>query len=352
MRPDERPVGHMEVLEGYSANFPKWWIYRGTGHDAPAGKWDSRWPKAPPARRSRGVSDRDAPEFDSVEAERRLGCTSFSGYRDRDLLNRINIAIALARPLLVMGNPGVGKSTIAYAIAHELGLGRVLRWSLTSTDVLRSGLYEYDMVGHVQASRAGQDWPAGDFVRLGPVGTAFLGYRRPRVLLLDGIDQAEFDFAFHLLALIEDGRFEIPELVRDTTAETVVYTADPGVRAAVVDGTVQCDAFPLVIATSGVEHELPAAFRRRCVEVWLREQTVEELRIIVDAHFPEQQHPFVDELVYLFAEHRGHNNAAGVEQLLQAVHLFSVCADMALDHELRDEVLSVLWPGPTARDRP
>ncbi|MGW3960928.1 AAA family ATPase [Amycolatopsis sp. NPDC005003] len=340
----------MDSLEGYSSTFPKWWIYRGTGHTAPAGKWDSRWPKAPPARQPRGTTRREAPEFDNVETQRRFGCRTFAGYRDRGLLNGINVAIALARPLLVTGAPGTGKSAIAYAIASELGLGRVLRWSLTPTDTLRSGLYEYDMVGHVNASRTGQNGSVSEFVRLGPVGTAFLGYRRPRVLLLDAIDQTDFDFTCHLLTLVEDGCFEIPELVRDAQPEAVVFTADPGVRASVVNGIVTCDAFPLVIITSNGDRDLPSSFRRRCVEVSLRPPTTEELRVIVDAHFPEQQHPFVDELVHLFAERRAGDGAPDVEQLLHAIHLFSVNEEMMSDPEQRDEILGLLWRGPADRE--
>ena len=58
----------------------------------------------------------------------------------------VNTALYLRRPLLVTGDPGVGKSTLAYAVAHELGLGPVMRWPITT----RSTLYHYDLIGRLR----------------------------------------------------------------------------------------------------------------------------------------------------------------------------------------------------------
>ena len=62
-------------------------------------------------------------------------------------LDMVNAALYLRRPLLVTGKPGTGKSSLAFRIARELGLGRVLRWPITSHVTLSSGLYGYDAIG-------------------------------------------------------------------------------------------------------------------------------------------------------------------------------------------------------------
>ncbi len=122
----------------------------------------------------------------------------------------VNAALFLRRPMLVSGPPGSGKSTLAYAIAHELGLGRVLHWPITSQVTAVGGLYTYDPLARLYAAsqrdgRTGVDplptVPAprtrdettpediGQFVTLGPLGTALLPWGRPRVLLIDEIDK-------------------------------------------------------------------------------------------------------------------------------------------------------------------
>src|SRR5437016_4367385 len=64
--------------------------------------------------------------------------------------DRVNAALLLRRPLLVTGRPGTGKSALAHAVARELGLGRVLHWSVTSRTSARDGLYQYDAIGRLQ----------------------------------------------------------------------------------------------------------------------------------------------------------------------------------------------------------
>ena len=69
---------------------------------------------------------------------------------DPEEAERVNAALYLRRPLLVTGEPGTGKSSLAYAVAAELGLGEVLRWPITSKSTLRDGLYRYDAIGRLQ----------------------------------------------------------------------------------------------------------------------------------------------------------------------------------------------------------
>jgi MoxR-like ATPase len=135
----------------------------------------------------------------------RRGQTYISSGTDEIL--RVNIALTLRRPLLVSGPPGIGKSSLAYSIAWCLGLGAPLRWEINSRTTLQDGLFVYDAVGHLQASQSGRpDVTIGEFITLGPLGTALLPTERPRVLLIDEIDKASFDLPNDLLHVLEEGR--------------------------------------------------------------------------------------------------------------------------------------------------
>ncbi len=107
---------------------------------------------------------------------------------DESVVDRVNAAVLLRRPLLVMGKPGSGKSTLAYNVAYELGLGSVLYWSITSNTTLQTGLYDYDAIGRLHETSlrgaGGREDTAeppdiGRYIRLGPLGTALLPGDQP-----------------------------------------------------------------------------------------------------------------------------------------------------------------------------
>lgn len=259
---DEQPDNDSSRERSAGFGTPDWWIYRGTGRPLPDVRLTDLLPAPPPWRDFRGgpLPERDAPPPDDGEARRRLGAESHLSERDVDPheVDMVNAALYLRRPLLVTGRPGTGKSSLAFRIARELNLGRVLRWPITSRTTLKSGLYAYDAIGRAQAAATRQAlarWgpdpdrplpdaepPVGDFVRLGPLGTAFLPTELPRVLLIDELDKSDVDLPNDLLSIFEDGQFTIPELerVRDRSPEVSVLTDDPGATATVVDGRVSC----------------------------------------------------------------------------------------------------------------
>ena len=93
----------------------------------------------------------------------------------------VNAALYLRRPLLVTGNPGTGKSSLAYAVAYELGLGEVLKWSITTKTTLKEGLYRYDAIARLRESQRKKPEGEGEvledigkFIQLGPLGTALI----------------------------------------------------------------------------------------------------------------------------------------------------------------------------------
>ncbi|MEU5093789.1 ATP-binding protein [Streptomyces sp. NPDC020996] len=265
-------------------NSVSWGPYRGTGLP---GTTHQPWPEAPPWRSFGGGPDLPPPPASDPYARIMLGAPRQHLPAPPEEVDRVNAALRLSRPLLVTGEPGTGKSTLAYRISRELGLGRVLHWRITSLSTLREGLYD-----------------AGDRGRigLGPLGTAFLPYARPRVLLIDRLDRAEITLPDDLCTVLAAGGFRLPGTAPvsppgsatpsvsdapDAPAETRVATDDdPAATVVLPDRTVRCHAFPLIVITTTGERDLSADLVRRCVTLRTRRPGPELLRAIAANHFP------------------------------------------------------------------
>jgi MoxR-like ATPase len=325
---------------------PSWWLYRGDGVPAPPGE-RVRLPDPPPWRSFRGEPVQPPPSEQDEEIERKLGRPDAHLVRRaaRAECDMVNAAVLLRRPLLVTGSPGSGKSSIAFRLARELGLGRVLEWPITSRTTLRSGLYEYDAIGRAQAAMAspGTEPHTGDFVRLGPLGTALLAYERPRILLVDELDKSDIDLPNDLLHIFENGQFTVPELVRVSRreAETSVYTDDPGGEATVRDGLVRCRAFPIVVITSNGEREFPPAFLRRCLRLDLIMPGAEDLAAMVRAQLPllvDGQRQLIEDFL-----NRPAGDPLARDQLLNAVFLTTAAGAYAHDREAWQRLITGIW---------
>lgn len=248
------------------------------------------------------------------------------------LVEAVNAALALRRPLLVTGPAGSGKSTVIEQVAAELELGTVLRWHITSRSGLIDALYRYDALGRIHAQRLqGPDGAApGDddiapFLRMGPLGTALLPAERPRALLIDEIDKSDLDLPSDLLDVLERGEFEIPELARYGTDVVAVREWQGDAHHEVRRGRVQCTEFPFIVMTSNGERDFPAAFLRRCVRYTMPLPTPETLLRIVEAHMGSEQAGTAEagRLVSAFLERLGAGESLAVDQLLNAVHLLA-----------------------------
>lgn len=246
---------------------------------------------------------------------------------DQPQIDVVNAALHLRRPLLVTGHPGTGKSSLAHAIAHEMALGKVLRWPVNSRSTLADALYQYDAVGRLRETtlsrdRGDQPPDIGQFIRLGPLGTALVPGDQPRVLLVDELDKGDVDLPNDLLTVFEEGEFEIPELSRLPAGQdrALVHTHQGGEPHLVVGGTVRCREFPIVVITSNGEREFPPAFLRRCLRLDLPDPDERRLRAIVAAHLGPEAVPHVDDLIRTFLARRAPGELA-TDQLLNAAHL-------------------------------
>ncbi len=338
-----------------------WLIYRGTGqpHDGV-----DRLPGPPPWRNFDGHPVVDEPAAIDTVSTRRLGLQQdlAEQYRPGPTeLELVNAALYLRRPLLVTGEPGSGKSTLAHAVAHELKLGRVLRWPIVSRTVLRDGLYQYDALARLQDLQLArtahvvprgpdsteQGPPAdgiGRYIRLGPLGTALLPAAKPRVLLVDELDKSDIDLPNDLLNALEEGEFTIPELERiaDLHPEVEVQDDDGG-RVPVHGGRVRCRAFPFVVLTSNGERDFPAPLLRRCIHLRLDTPDEERLSAMVRAHFGPAAAEANQAIIQQFLDRRpGEQRSA--DQLLNAIYLTQRAGDedAGTRERLADELMQPL----------
>jgi MoxR-like ATPase len=295
-----------------------WRIYRGDGLIDPTRLSDR--PNPPPWRDFNNLASNRAENFKPP----------------KHAVEAVNAALYLRRPVLVTGDPGTGKSSLAYSVARELGLGDVLTWNVNSRTTLVQGLYDYDALARLRAANLERLRPpkqgdqagfasedVGTFITLGAIGTAFMApVRKPRVVLIDEIDKSDVDLPNDLLHVFENGQFEIPELVRiaRTKPSVEVRTLD-GKKAIIDRGSVSCQEFPIVVITSNNERDLPPAFLRRCLPIELPRPKENDLRDIVAKHLPDADAGALEEVLAEFLRRRGESNVLATDQLLNAFYL-------------------------------
>ena len=210
----------------------------------------------------------------------------FEGTRDYvatdDLKIAVKAAIALERPLLIKGEPGTGKTVLAYEVAKALN-APLLTWHIKSTTKAQQGLYEYDAVTRLRDSQLGDERvkDVKNYIKHGKLWEAFDAPERP-VLLIDEIDKADIEFPNDLLQELDRMEFYVYE----------------------TNETIKAKIRPVVIITSNNEKELPDAFLRRCFFHYLRFPEAETMNAIVDVHYPGIKQKLVSEALRIFYDMR------------------------------------------------
>jgi MoxR-like ATPase len=202
--------------------------------------------------------------------------TAYSGTSDYiaspELLQTVNVARQLGRPLLIKGEPGTGKTMLAASIARGLSMP-LITWNIKSTTKAQDGLYVYDTVQRLYDGQFG-DSDVSDiarYIKPGRLGEAFAAPEQT-VLLIDEIDKADLEFPNDLLWELDQMEFYIPE-----THETVKAVHRP-----------------IVLITSNAEKELPDAFLRRCVFHYIEFPDEEMMGRIVRVHVPDLDQRLLD----------------------------------------------------------
>ncbi len=195
-----------------------------------------------------------------------------------DLRMAVNAAVTLARPLLIKGEPGTGKTQLALEVAEALGRP-IFEWHVKSTSKAQQGLYEYDAVSRLRDSQLGDARVADirNYIVRGKLWEAFESDVQP-VLLIDEIDKADIEFPNDLLRELDRMEFYVHE-----TRELV-----------------RARHRPIIIITSNNEKELPDAFLRRCFFHYIRFPDPSTMEKIVEVHYPNLKRELLAEALSAF----------------------------------------------------
>ncbi|MBE9143553.1 AAA family ATPase [Planktothrix mougeotii] len=207
-------------------------------------------------------------------------------YPSDGLVEAVNLAIRLNRPLLLEGEPGCGKSQLAAAVAYQFSKRypdiqwKYRLWNIQSTSKAQDGFYTYDYVGRLQAAQLAKVEVTDEnmnpsnpenFINWGPLGYAFQEHNCRTIVLIDEIDKADKDLPNDLLLAIDQQKFLVKEL-RTKEGEPCWKCANKA-------------APPIIFITSNREQELPRAFLRRCLYHYVEFPDRKRLTEILNSRF-------------------------------------------------------------------
>ncbi len=241
-----------------------------------------------------------------------------------DLKLAVNAAVTLARPLLVKGEPGTGKTQLAEEIAANLKRP-LIQWHIKSTTKAQQGLYEYDAVARLRDSQLGDErvHDISNYIVKGKLWEAFESNVQP-VLLIDEIDKADIEFPNDLLLELDRMEFYVYELNR----------------------RVQATTRPIIVITSNNEKELPDAFLRRCFFHYIKFPDNDTMERIVGVHFPDLKKRLLRDALQVFFDLRevpGLKKKPSTSELLDWIKLL-VAEDIPMEALRSDQPRTAIPP--------